>query len=171
MRSRDSRAPVLLAVEMHYVYYLIDVVTNDLLYIGRTNNPQTRIRAFEIRTGLKVRFGLHQRFRDFNRAAEAELAAIRKHRPPYNHRAISSRGMLGLLGRGTGPRGPMPQEHREAIQRTQTGKKKSPEHRQKISEALKGHPGHMLGRKHSEESRAKISAAKLLFWEKRRASA
>ncbi len=120
---------------MHYVYYLRDAVTDELLYIGRSNKPQNRKASFIRRTGMSVVFGIPQRFTDFDKACDAELKAIKRHQPPYNVKLISSNGRLGHQC--------------------------SPEYREKLSIALKGRIGTMTGKQHSAETKNKISNSNL----------
>ena len=80
---------------MHYVYYLLSPVTAAILYIGRSNNPAQRKWSFERDHKMSTEFGISQRYRDFTEACRAELKAIYKHDPPFNHRLVSSRGRLG----------------------------------------------------------------------------
>jgi len=55
---------------------------------------------------------------------------------------------------------PMPEEQREKIRRSLTGRKLSEERKAMMSEAMIGERNHFFGKKHSAESRAKISKAK-----------
>lgn len=57
---------------------------------------------------------------------------------------------------------------REHSERGQKLRPRSPEHRQKISEALRGRPATMKGREHTEETRERMSRAQKEAWEKRR---
>lgn len=50
------------------------------------------------------------------------------------------------------------------ISKSHLGKKLSIEHRQKLSNILKGHKGH----KHTDEAKQRISEAKKLYWENKR---
>lgn len=68
------------------------------------------------------------------------------------------------------PRDPFTEDHKQKIRESLTGKEKSEEHRKKIGKTLKGNVpwnkgktgvqiGSRLGAKHTEESRAKMSAS------------
>lgn len=131
---------------MHYVYYLMDAATGELLYIGRSNNPKHRRFAFMKRTGREVIFGISQRFADFARSQAAELKAIKEHRPPFNKHLVSSPGNLGsvaLLGRK------LTAEHKQKIGAASLGHPVTAEVRAAIAAKLLGHPV-------SEETRRKI---------------
>lgn len=120
-----------------FVYYLLDAAVGELLYIGRSHSPESRRQVFERRIGRPVVFGLFQRFSDFDKACRAELLAISKHWPPYNKYLTSSRGGRGL-----------PKTHTQAT-------------KMKISMTKSGVPNEKLrGRQFSQETRAKMSAAK-----------
>ena len=80
---------------MHLVYYLLDPESCDVIYIGRTCNFAERLRYFTKRTGIKPLVGLPQRFTDFEKACQAEINAIQKHKPKMNIRVISTKGNLG----------------------------------------------------------------------------
>lgn len=79
----------------HYVYWLYDAVTNELLYIGRSHEPDRRKRDFERLYERSTVCPLRNRFEQFEDAQAHELAMIRKHRPPYNKRIASSPASLG----------------------------------------------------------------------------
>lgn len=134
---------------MHFVYYLLDPETKDLLYIGRSNRPLHRLYSFIKKKGRKAELGLCQRYSDFIEASKAELRAINRHWPPYNKQLISSLGNLGqkpLLGRVQTP------EHRAKISAGGKGRPVSQETRNKIRLKL---IGHLV----SPETRAKIGEA------------
>lgn len=119
---------------MFYVYYLLDPVSLDLLYIGRTNDLPARLRSFQAKHGLLVKSGIPQRFTDFERACQAELEAIRRYKPPFNKNEVSSAGRYGQL-------------HSEASKK-------------KMKTSLEGRDSgaSRRGSKNSEEHRAKIKA-------------
>lgn len=116
---------------MHYVYYLLDPDTEDLLYIGRSNRPLHRLYSFVKKKGRQAKLGVCQRHRDLIAASKAELKAINKYWPPYNKQLISSFGSLGKS--------------------TLRGRTLSDEHKAKIGHSVKGHVV-------TEETRAKIRA-------------
>ena len=132
----------------YFVYYLLDPVTKDLLYIGRSNRPSVRQRAFHSKTGLSTELGPCQRFSDFDSACQAELRAIKKHLPPFNKSVQSSKGRYGKTGI------PITDWHRKRLSEAHTGKVVSEETRSKQRSA-------MLGRKLSPETKAKVAAANL----------
>jgi len=80
---------------MFYVYYLHCAETGELLYIGRSDNPKGRQRAFhDLHHKLTV-MGMKQRHSTFEAACAAELTAIARHRPPYNKLLASGAGAFG----------------------------------------------------------------------------
>ena len=142
---------------MHYVYYLLDPETQDLLYIGRSNRPKTRMNAFKRRTGRNVCFGLCQRFSDIERACQAEVTAITKHWPPYNQIAASS---IGTLGQATTVGYRHAESVKETLRQLRSGKQHPAEVKVKISKSLLGNQ-YAKGFKHSEETRRKVAQAQL----------
>lgn len=121
---------------MHYVYYLLDPDTLELLYIGRSNNPKHRLFAFRKKKQRDAILGVCQRYSDFERACKAELRAIAKHWPPYNKSLISS---LGKLGQSTGVGYKLSEEHKAKIARAGMGRALSEEAKESIRRKLKGH--------------------------------
>lgn len=121
---------------MFYVYYLLDPVSADLLYIGRTDNIKARANAFRRRTGINVVLGIPQRHPTFEAACAAELKALRAFRPPYNQRIASSPAAYG--------------------------RKMSPEARAHMSSLAKsaGRKPPGFSGQHSQEARAKMAQAK-----------
>jgi len=145
----------------HYVYYLHDPTSLDLLYIGRSNNPASRQKDFVRLHGIQVLLGICQRHSSLEAASAAELVAIAKHWPPFNKHLVSVPGGFHCKGK------PKSEEHRKKIglatkgNKGRTGKVNSPEHREAIRKAQTGNK-HWLGKKHSEETKAKIKASTLL---------
>lgn len=155
---------------MWFVYYLLDEDSGDLLYVGRSNHPKRRKWAFERKYQRRTTFGFPQRFSSFDEACFAELAAIKRTKPPFNKNNVSSAGMLGRKPNITA-------QQIEAIKKANTGREPSEKTREKMSQALKGRvfsEEHrrrlkevwkprlaMHGRKHSPETRAKMSASQL----------
>lgn len=146
---------------LHYVYFIHSPETKELLYVGRSVDPEQRLRDFIKRTGLPgVLLGPMQKYTDLLKAQTAELRAIRTLSPPHNHRLVSGKGRLGTTqspetrakmsatrtGRVFSP------SWIENMSLAQLGKKASPETRAKMSASKKGKPK-------SQEHRAKISAA------------
>ena len=82
-----------------------------------------------------------------------EIEAIAKHNSFTNgyNLTIGGEGFSG---------GPMSEEHKEKISNALRGKPLSKERREKISKANLGKSGSMKGKSHSEETKQKISAAK-----------
>ena len=161
---------------MFFVYYLLDPTTEAILYVGRSNRPKTRKWAFEKKTGLTTCFGLMQRYSIFEEACLAELKAIRKHMPLHNKLVTSGAGSFGRTYQ-------ISEHHREAIRKANS-KKPSPETVQKRKEALQGRVfsqehkdalkkawrprNSMLGRKHSVETRLRMSATRVAYYQKKR---
>ena len=56
---------------------------------------------------------------------------------------------------------PMPEEQREKIRKSLTGRKLSEERKAIMSEAMIGEKNHFFGKRHSEESKEKMSKAKI----------
>lgn len=86
---------------------------------------------------------------DLAEARELERHLIAKLQPEYNL-TDGGEGTWGLV------RGTMPQATRDKIAAALTGRKLPPEHRAKLF----GRPAHMKGKRHSEETKAKISASR-----------
>ena len=84
-----EKAPI-----MYFVYYLFHL--GELVYIGRSHEPEVRKYRFEHRTGLQVEFGLFQRFNNFEAACAAEVKAIKDHTPRFNLVATSSSAFKGF---------------------------------------------------------------------------
>lgn len=143
---------------LHKVYYLLDAETHQLLYVGRSPNPQERLYRFRAVHHREVILGICQRFKDFKEAQEAERSAIKRHAPPYNRKVMSATGMLGKT---------QSPETREKIRHSLTGGKRSPEMRARVSAYRKGRPTN-TGKKWSPEVRARMSAAAKLREEKKR---
>lgn len=134
---------------MHYVYYLLDPDTRELLYIGRSNNPKRRLYAFIKKKKRNAILGICQRFSDFEKACKAELKAIATHWPPYNKNLISSKGKLGIYI-GCGPT--LSDAHKRKIGAASKGHVVTLEARQTIRRKLLGHQV-------SQTTRDRISAA------------
>ncbi len=146
---------------LHYVYFIHDPMTGDLLYVGRSINPQQRLKDFIKRTGVAgVLIGPTQKYTDLTRAQAAELRAILTLSPPHNQRVVSGKGRLGTTqspetrakmsaartGRSFSP------DWLRNMSLAQQGKKATPETRLKMSLSKKGKPK-------SQEHRDKISAS------------
>ena len=165
-----------------YVYYLHHEETGELLYIGRSNNPSGRRRAFEKRSGIVVSMGPKQRFTDIHRASAAELKAILQHSPPHNKNVVSSLGTYGMTCTGsarnleaackansgrvvsaltrarmsaahTGKKlGPCPEARKAKISAANKGRALTEEHKTKIGDGVRGI-------RRSEETKMKIAAS------------
>lgn len=136
----------------HFVYWLFDSQTEELLYIGRSHDPVRRKRDFERVHNRRVRSGLCNRYNSLSSAQTHELHLIRKHRPPYNKKETSSPTSLGMK------RQPPSDETRARMRAAKLGKKLTDEHKRSISRASLGNQ-HRLGDKHSDETRARMSAS------------
>ena len=130
---------------MFYVYYLHSTA-GELLYIGRSLNPIGRKSSFERRTGQSVFLGICQRHSNLEDACKAELAAIAKHRPPYNKYLASSPCRTGKKNSAA---------HNAAISAKTKGLVRSEETRRRISEANK----RWIRKPDTPEVKAKKSAA------------
>lgn len=130
---------------MHYVYYLLEPKTFNLMYIGRGLKPEVRQQAFARRHGVQTIMGICQRYSDFESACKAELIAIKKHRPPYNKSIQSSSGRFGKVGV------PISDWHRAQLSKAHTGRVVSAETRQKKRLAALGH-------KHSQTTKDLIAS-------------
>lgn len=139
----------------HFVYWLFDPQTKELLYIGRSHEPARRKRDFERLRQCKTVSGLSNRFALLEQAQAHELDMIKKHRPPHNKKITSSSTSLGMK------RASASDETRAKMRAAKLGKKLTEEHKQKIGLASMGNQ-HRLGDKHSEETKAKMSASHLL---------
>lgn len=115
----------------HYVYYLLDPESLDLLYVGRSNDPANRQRDFHRKKGRQTVMGLCQRHSSFELACAAELRAIRQHRPPFNRIEVSNKGGLGHT---------VTQEHRDKIRGAQAKRVRSADERARIRASLTGRP-------------------------------
>lgn len=79
----------------HYVYFLRHV-EGLLLYVGRSRDPEERLRDFIRREGdLNVVLEEVFEYEDIHVAAAAERELIRAYRPPYNIYVSSSLGAFG----------------------------------------------------------------------------
>lgn len=136
----------------HCVYWLFDPATKELLYIGRSHEPDRRKRDFERLYERKTFFGTHNRFTQLEEAQEHERLMIQKHQPPYNKRIASSPSNLGMK------RPPVSEATREKMRAAKAGKKLNPEHKAAISAGLQGNKNN-LGRIPSEVTRLKMSAS------------
>lgn len=158
----------------HYVYYLH--AENQLVYIGRSDNPRRRQALFKKRTGIATSLGICQRFTLFQDAADAEIKAILKHRPKFNKKVISSAGTLGRARTAeerlrisignTGNAGcahfkgkKHTDETLAKMSKSQQGHPVSDETKEKIRQARLGNT-FRLGKKHSPEAKANMRAAR-----------
>ena len=123
---------------MHHVYYLLDANSLELLYIGRSVNPEGRRRAFANRHKVDVVLGVCQRFSNLEPACRAELAAIEKHWPRYNKRLISAAGFLGHSHSSKARS--RTDAFRRRMSQVQLGKTIPESQRKLLSAALKGKP-------------------------------
>ena len=139
----------------HFVYWLFDPQTEELLYIGRSHEPDRRKRDFERLYQRKTHSGLSNRYSRIEDAQVHEFQMIKKWMPPYNKRVASSPASFGKK------REPASQETRAKMRAAKLGKKLTEEHKQKIGQAGLGNK-HRLGDKHSKETKAKMSASHLL---------
>ena len=136
---------------MFYVYYLHAADSGELLYIGRSDKPVKRQAAFHKLHHVFTVLGVCQKHSSFENACAAELAAIQKHRPPYNKYIVSSVGAFGhrhsvealekiaqvarkpkTSATRQAMRKPKSEKHKEAMR-----KPKGPEHQAKLAEHLK----------------------------------
>ena len=152
--TEDSR----LSGALHKVYYLLDAVTEELLYIGRSPTPLERLYRFRAKYKREVILGPCQRFVFFEQAQTAEREAIRRHQPPYNKKIMSATGMFGKKQTA---------ETREKIRQSLLGGKRSAETRARVSLARKGRPTN-TGKKWSPEVRARMAVAAKLREERKR---
>lgn len=139
----------------HFVYWLFDSEDHDLLYIGRTFQPERRKRDFERLHQLKTISGVSNRYSRIEDAQAHELQMIKLHMPPYNKKVASSPASFGIK------RGPPSEETRAKMRAAKLGGKLTEEHKQKIGLAGMGNQ-RRLGTKQSKETRAKMSASHLL---------
>lgn len=150
----------------HYVYYILDPSTRDLLYVGRSTDPHRRLVDFQRKHKRPAMLGFVLRFQTLDEAQAAELSAIKRHRPQLNRHWVSSPGALGhrnALGyRHTA-------EAIERIRASATGRRQSPETCRLKSEIQKGDKAYWFGKKMSPETRAKMSEGMRRAWIKRRA--
>jgi NUMOD3 motif len=131
---------------MHFVYYLLEPTTGQLLYIGCSTDPKSRVNAHRIRLKRPLILSpLMQRFRDRGLACAAELAAIVRHAPPLNKVLHSGPGSLGIKHSA---------EFCKKVSQACKGRRVSDELKLQLS-VLR------LGRKHTEEAKANMSAAQL----------
>ena len=110
----------------HFVYWLFDPETSELLYIGRSHQPDRRKRDFERLYERKTVAGVHHRYQRLEDAQDHELAVIQKHRPAYNKKLTSSPTSLGMV------RAPASLETRAKMRTAKLGRKLSEEHKQHI---------------------------------------
>jgi hypothetical protein len=179
MASTRNEDRVLLCV--HYVYYLVDPASNELLYVGRSTSPKVRLAHHERRLGCALAIDYLQRFTDLAAACCAERDAIRELKPRFNLRVASSPGHLGFKGtqRSRDAVSARMQQHwsdpanRAAVSIQFKGVPKTKQHAEKISAALKGRTysaerraniakglkGKLLGVPKSPEHRAKLAEA------------
>lgn len=137
-----------------FVYYLHEAATNELLYIGRSSQPEGRRQSFERKLGRPVVFGPFQRFSDFEKACRAELLAIAEHWPPYNKYLTSSRGSFGAARQQSEATKLKISKTKRGVPNPKLkGRVFSEESRKKMSESAKG-------KKLSEATRAKMSASR-----------
>lgn len=153
-------ASVLLVGDGWYVYYLSDPESGELLYIGRSKDPEVRLKAHIRRFGRPLVMRFARRCETLREARWLELDEIRAHWPPLNKTATSSPGNEGNRA-SPETRAKMSASHKKAWrEKTRTlpapevaRRPKTPEHRERIRQAL-------VGRPHSEERRLNISLAK-----------
>jgi predicted GIY-YIG superfamily endonuclease len=136
----------------YYVYYLLDPETQDLLYIGRSNNTKQRQSAFFCKNKRVTTLGISQRFQTFSEACEAELLAIEKHRPVYNKNLVSSVGHFGK---------PLTESTKQKLRTAMLGRSLSAATKKKMSTAKEGQIPHNKGKTLDTEGRAKLSKAHL----------
>lgn len=139
---------------MIYVYYLLSQA-GDLLYIGRALNPADRRARFERTHKMQTVPGIPQRHSSMEAAAAAELAAIAKHRPPFNKYLTSSPGRFGKSC-------PHSDETKQKISRAKMGVANPKLQGRVFSDETKAKMrAAKVGRKLSPETRARMSAAHL----------
>lgn len=139
----------------HFVYWLFDPQTTELLYIGRSHEPTRRKRDFERLYQRKTQAGPSNRYLRIEDAQAHEIEMITLHKPPYNKRVTSSPTCFGMK------RPPVSDETKAKLRAAKLGKKLTEEHKQNISQGGLGHKN-FLGHKHSKETKAKMAAAHLL---------
>jgi hypothetical protein len=113
----------------HFVYYLADS-TGEIVYVGRSARPRERLLAARNRYGEHLEIKKLSKPMMLESACALERKELRRLKPKFNKRVSSSLGNFGMkLGR-------------------------TPEHRAKLIETHVG----FKGKRHSEESRARIAA-------------
>ena len=133
-------------MRIHYVYFLHDEKTNELLYVGRSVVPKERKRHHEKRLGIKMVFGCNMRFDDFEKAACMERRKIMELQPRFNQVVHSAKGTLGFkysdaarAEMSAARKGRIPSEEaRRNMSIAQTGRKMSPEAIEKTRQAHLG---------------------------------
>jgi hypothetical protein len=129
----------------HYVYYL--TLNQELVYIGRSTVPQSRLRAFQRRINRSAVLYAVLEFDSFNAAAAVERSEIAKFRPTYNKYVASSSCRLGKTNT---------KNHNAALSR---GVKKRTKGERRAAALLcweiRDRSGHLFSHPHSAESRIK----------------
>ena len=148
------------------IYGLTDPRTGLIRYVGKSENPEKRLKGhlrdrrkchrvswLQSLTALGLRPGLTilEEIDDEN-WQDAERKWIKHFREQGIRLTNSTDGGEGLENPS--------EETRKKISEKATGRVHSDEQRKRQSERQKGMPGHFRGRKHTEEARARISAAK-----------
>ena len=167
----------------HSIYFIYCTNIGELLYVGRSSEPERRFKDHKRRFGENIRLHVHQVIEDLDEAMRAEIRAIADYWPIHNRGFVSTRGMIGkkhsaetraqisaskmghtvsaevrekLRRANLGATHTL--EAREKIAEASRARPRTPETAEKISRALKGKPL-------SDAHRAKLRAA----WERRRA--
>lgn len=138
----------------HYVYWLFDATTSELLYIGRSHEPARRKRDFERVYGRPTISGGLNRYTHLEDAQVHEIEMILRHWPPYNKRAVSSPASFGKT------RPPITEETRVKLRAAKAGRKLDPAHKAAIADSLKGNTRN-LGRIPTEATRLKMSISQV----------
>ena len=152
----------------HRVYQIFD--GNRLIYVGRSIDEQSRLRAIQKRTGNdSLRVIVVFQTKNFKLACLTERQMIRELRPTLNKRITSSPGNFGTKGSyslGQTTRAKMSAAHLGHDVSEETRKKIGAKSRGRIpdSESREKMRNSHLGKKASQETLKRMSAAQLKRW-------
>ena len=167
------------ASRIWYVYSLHKPRCGELVYIGRTYRPETRLKDAERRYKKKFKLSLLMATLDFVEASDYERNTIRLRKPTLNKCVRSARGNLGHTGYAlnlseagrnaisTASKRERSKEERAKISASRMGMSYGPhtaEHNSKIGDSLRGQKRGPYTLKH----RMKIRAAKLAYHARQR---
>jgi hypothetical protein len=167
------------ASRIWYVYSLHKPRCSELVYIGRTYRPETRLKDAERRYKKKFKLSLFMATLDFVEASDYERDTIRLRKPTLNKCVRSARGNLGHTGYAlnlseagrnaisTASKRERSKEERAKISASRMGMSYGPhtaEHNSKIGDSLRGQKRGPYTLKH----RMKIRAAKLAYHARQR---